>query len=776
MFVPGPPTPRSGTPAAVPSTVPPLDRPATDAGDRPCRFCGLPVRGVRSPEDAYCCFGCRVAASLTQAEGEEAQTHWAMTRLGLAVFFSMNVMVFTLVLWSQDLSQDAASRGPVAAGAADSAGPAWAAVWYDLARSAALLFTLPVVLLLGGPLAASAWEELRYRRGAQNILLMTGVAAALVYSLYALAHGGHVYFEVVCAVLVAVTLGRWLEATAKLRTTEALRGLKRLMPEQVRKLMDGQPHWVPTSSLEAGDLFRVLPGERVAADGVIVRHEAAIDEQAITGESLPVVRGPGMRVASGSLVLDGPLEMQAVLPPGEGTLARLILAVEQATGHKSRIERLVDRISRYFLPLVLLVAGWTLLFHASRGGPAAGMLACLAVLAIACPCALGLATPMALWAAIGRAAQAGVLVRSGDALMQLASARTCCFDKTGTLTTGQTQLAGFFAAHGENEMQILAIAAALADCSTHPLAQAIARHLAHDPSICRVALQRARQWPGRGIEGHISLRSSRDDRRPAPDASALQPASSDASTNEPTAELAAETRCVAYLGSRRWLESLHCALPPDLDQPLPEDQLAAEVCVAWDGKIRGRFLIRDRLRPESESTLAILRKNGIECTLLTGDKSSRASELGALLGVSWQAELLPEDKFAVIRNLARRGPVVMVGDGINDAPALAGADVGVALADGSDLARHSADVCLLTADLLRLPWLFALARQTTRTIRWNLVWAFGYNLVGMGLAAAGWLHPAVAAAAMTGSSLLVVSQSLALARFPLETSGKGGGP
>jgi P-type E1-E2 ATPase len=229
---------------------------------------------------------------------------------------------------------------------------------------------------------------------------------------------------------------------------------------------------------------------------------------------------------------------------------------------------------------------------------------------------------------------------------------------------------------------------------------------------------------------------------------------------------------MVYLGSRRWLESLNCEVPPDLDRPQPADQLAAEVCVAWGGKIRGRFLIRDRLRPEAEGTIALLRKNRIECILLTGDKAPRAAELAAQLGLSWQAELLPEDKFAAIRKLARSGPTVMVGDGINDAPALAGADVGVALADGSDLARHSADVCLLTADLLRLPWLLALARQTVRTIRWNLVWAFGYNLVGMGLAAAGWLHPAVAAAAMTGSSLFVVSQSLGLARFPLETPEK----
>lgn len=765
MFEPRPSTHATQSAAKERTGLPPAaDEP--DCGDRPCRFCGLPVRQAGRDGDAYCCFGCRVAASLTQAEGEVAQTRWAMTRLGLAVFFSMNVMVFTLVLWSQDLSQAATLPGAAGAGASGKALPEWSAVWYDLARYAALLFTVPVVLLLGGPLAASAWEELRCRRASQSVLLLTGVGAALLYSLYALASRGHVYFEVVCAVLVAVTLGRWLEATSKLRTTEALRQLQRLMPDQVRKLIDGQPRWVPTASLGAGDLFRVLPGERVAADGVVVRHQAAIDEQAISGESLPVVRGPGMRVASGCLVLDGPLDLVALLPPGQGTLARMISAVQQATLHKSRIERMVDRVSHYFLPLVLLVAAFTLLYHAAHSGIAAGMLACLAVLAIACPCALGLATPMALWAAIGRAAQAGVLVRTGDALVQLAAARTCCFDKTGTLTTGQTHVAQFEVAHGENAMQVLAIAGSLAQCSTHPMAQAIARHVAQEPSIPLGKAERVRQLPGRGIVGKIGWNElgSPSTGTPTPQESAPADTQVDRS--------AGSTTCAAYLGSRRWLESLNCALPPDLDRPLAADQLAGEVCVAWDGKVRGRFLVQDRLRPEAEGTVTLLRNSGLYCVLLTGDKPSRACDLAAELGLAWQAELLPEEKFAAIRSLAKDGPVVMVGDGINDAPALAGADVGVALADGTDLARHSADICLLTADLLRLPWLLALARQTVRTIRWNLFWALGYNFVGMGLAAAGWLHPVVAAVAMTGSSLLVVSQSLGLARFPLDACGQ----
>jgi heavy metal translocating P-type ATPase len=682
-----------------------------------CDFCSLPIYGapeVNGPR--YCCYGCRFAASVTAAGGDEAQARWAMTRLGLAIFFSMNVMVFTMLLWSQPIEPS----------------DQLAAIWYDLARYACLVFTLPVVLLLGGSLVEDAVAEIRRYQPSLSLLLCVGIAAALVYSLGSLwAGGGHVYFEVASTILVAVTLGRWLEATGKLKTTAALRGLKQLLPDQVRVLRYEREQLVPASELVAGVVFRVLPGERIAADGQIVQHEAAVDEQAVTGESLPVLRRAGDVVLSGTLVLDGPLDIRAIAAADEGTLARMIEAVAHATAARTRYERLAEQISRWFLPSVAVVAVATLTVHAWQGNPGAGLLAALAVLVIACPCALGLATPMALWAAVGRAAQSGVLVRDGDALACLANAKTICFDKTGTLTTGEATVEAVRYDAGLDEKVMLCVASALSRSSNHPLAAAIGRYadarLTNSSSVVQHALVR----PGRGIAGQC-------------------------------ADLAA----TAFLGSRRWMAECGQQIPSELVAAQSSaDDAAAEALVAWDGLVRARFTFREAVRPEAEATITLLRRLGLHCLMLTGDRQPRAQALAKSLGLDCQAALLPEAKLAAIRALQSAGPVVMVGDGINDAPALAAADAGIALGSGTDISRHSAQICLLTSDLARLPWLIWLARQTQHTIRWNLIWAFGYNIAGIGLAAAGWLHPVVAAIAMGLSSLFVVTNSLSLARL-----------
>jgi heavy metal translocating P-type ATPase len=700
-----------------------------DAKSPACDYCGLPTDGpLGSDEPRYCCYGCRFAASITAADGDEGQARWAMTRLGLAIFFSMNVMVFTMVLWAQP---------------AESADQL-AGVWYDLARYACLLFTLPVVLLLGAPLLHDAVAESCRGRASLSVLLSVGVTAALSYSIFSLlVDGGHIYFEVACTILVAVTLGRWLEASGKLQTTAAMRGLKQLLPDSVRLLCAGAEQVVAASQLVRGDSFRVLPGERVSADGQVICHEAAVDEQAVTGESLPVVRRPGDHVLSGSLVLDGPLDIRATAPAGEGTLARAIAAVTAATQARTKYERLAEQISRWLLPAIAIIALVTLAVHAMRGNPAGGLLAALAVLVIACPCALGLATPMALWAAIGRAAQAGVLIRDGDALSILAKARTVCFDKTGTLTTGEAAVQDLRLDATASESVCLSMARALSRMSSHPLAEAIARYAeARANGIEDLVAEQLLMRAGRGIAGRVG-----------------------------------PWETSAFLGSRAWLADCGQAVPVRL---LPgegcTDDGAAETLVAWDGRARGRFTFREDLRPEAEGTIALLRALGLAGVMLTGDRELRARTLAESLGIDHRSKLLPADKLMAIHELqVERGPVVMVGDGINDAPALAAADVGVALASGTDISRQSAGVCLLTSDLARLPWLVGLARQTERTIRWNLVWAFGYNLAGIALAAAGWLHPIVAAIAMGLSSLLVITNSLSLARFPLDEPAQEGG-
>ncbi len=684
------------------------------AAEAACLYCGLPA-GRAAPDDGprYCCFGCRFAASIADSSGADAQARWMMTRLGLAIFFTMNVMVFTMLLWSQpDAGSQAAAGSPAAE------------ALYGLARHACLLFTAPVLLLLGGPLLADALAELRSGRAALNLLLLLGVATAFALSAWATWRGtGHVYFEVACMVLVAVTLGRWLEASGKLRTTAALRELRTLLPDRVRLHAAGAEREIDLATVRVGDVLRILPGERVPTDGRITAGEAAIDEQAVTGESVPVVKRVGDRVHSGTCDLDGELFVEVTAAPGAGTLERLIDAVTAAAAGGRR-QRLAERLAAWFLPLVIVVAAATCAIQWRLFGPAAGVLAGLAVVVVSCPCALGLATPLALWAAVGRATRRHILIRDGDAFARLAEADAYCFDKTGTLTTGcsvrRIETEGPPSAAARR--RLLAVAAGLARASTHVHATAIVAAAAAE-GIEPAGVVNPRTVPGRGVE----------------------------------ATLAAGGGAVR-LGSPSWIRRCLAAA----DDPPADD--APQCLVAEGDAVLGGVWFAEVIRPEAAAAVQELQARGARGLMLSGDRAERAIAVAAPLGLECRAPLLPDEKLAAIESLRREGRrVVMVGDGINDAPALAAADVGVALGCGADVSRWSADICLLRDDLAELPWLADLARRTNRTIRWNLLWAFGYNAACIPLAATGLVHPAIAAAAMVASSLFVVTNSLRLA-------------
>lgn len=525
-------------------------------------------------------------------------------------------------------------------------------------------------------------------------------------------------------VLVAVTLGRWLEANGKLETTQALRDLEQLLPESVRLVSRGgtpqpapseQATTIPLAEARRGDLLRVLPGDVLPVDGEIASGEAAIDERMVTGESLPVSKGPGSTVHSGTANLDGELLVRVTAAPGEGTLERLVAAVREAAAAGCRQQRLAERVAGWFLPVVIAVAIAALAFHAWRSDLATGTLTALAVVVIACPCALGLATPMALWAAVGRAARRQILIRDADAFTQLRSTQAFGFDKTGTLTSGchVRSLCG----HGMSEEGLLALAAGLAAGSTHPLSAAITAE-ASRRGLAPERFEAVRSLAGRGLE---AVRQS------------------DGST--------------VRLGSGSWIAGFLAAGQPA--------DTSARCVVAINDTLAGSIEFAESLRPEAAGVVTAISEAGGSATILSGDQATAAAAIAKPLGMAWEAPLLPEEKLAWIE--AHR-PTVMVGDGLNDAPALAAADVGVALGCGADVSRWSADLCLLRDDLRDLLWLVDLADQTRSTIRWNLLWAFGYNAAAIPLAAAGIIHPAVAAAAMVVSSLLVVSNSLRLGR------------
>lgn len=685
-----------------------------------CSWCGLPLRGATptGTSPLYCCFGCRFAAEVSGGSGEQGAATWLLARLGLAVFLSMNVMVFTMALWSTELYGDLPD-------AADQ----FSTVLRGLFRYLCLLFSLPVLLLLGGPLADNAWRSLRRGLFNTDLLLVLGVGASYAYSTLAVIRdAGPVYFEVGCIVLVLVTLGRWLEATGKLKTTAALQALHRLLPDTACVVRAGAEATVPLTEVQVGDCLHVRAGERFGCDGIVSQGRAAVDEQVVTGEGEPATREPGDRVHGGSLNLDGDLFVTVTSPAKGGALARLIELVRQARLTRGHYELLADRVTAWFLPAVVLIALGAGGFHAWRQGAEQGILVGLAVLLIACPCALGLATPMAVWSALGQAARQQILFRNGEALERLATVRAVCFDKTGTLTTGQPTVTDATVAVPETSETVGRCTLGLAAASTHAHARALCATFGATDEEEAHACTDVRTLPGRGLTGRLRGKDS-----------------------------------WLFLGSSRLMQEVGCVWQPGLAQwaDAAERRGHSLTCLGWDGQIRAAYALREEIRPETGVALGALRRLKIEVRILTGDGCRRAEALGRELGVAIDAELLPEDKIRVVQEVRHRsGPTAFVGDGINDAPALASSDVGIALGCGADVAREAAAVCLLGNDLRRVPDAIELARRTVRVIRRNLFWAFFYNVLGIGLACTGQLNPVVAALAMVVSSFLVVTNSL----------------
>ena len=701
-----------------------------------CDYCGLPLprplfrrraEPVSAEGPSYCCSGCRFAASVTRERGAEGAASWTLTSLGLAIFFSMSVMVFTIALWSFDLYDSTASSAPE-----------MPAAFADLLRWLCLLFALPVLFLLGKPLAIDGLQHLRRGIPTSDLLLLTGVIAAYAYSTWNVLRGeGSVYFETGCVILVFVTLGRWLAATGRLQVTALLDRLQRLLPERIRRMESGAVVERALDDVRPGDRLVVQAGERLPVDGVIRCGAAALDEQVFTGESIPVERRVGEPVFAGTLNLDGTIQVEATARPREGAFGALLEAVRTARESRGRYQTAADRISRLFFPVITVIAAATVAGHAAVHGWTNGWLAGLSVVLIACPCALALATPLAMWAALGRAARRGVLFRSGEAVERLTEVRAIRFDKTGTLTTGTPVVLELHVAPGADRGLVHSQAAALAVHSPHVFSQAIAREAAHE-GITAQPLDSARSVPGCGVEANLSAKGES-----------------------------------WRIGRWDWLEECGATAPADLKQAGLQAQHAGRpiVAVAVGDRICGLFVLAEELRPGVRPALQRLQQVGLDVGILTGDHPWRAAQLAENLGVQASAALSPAEKARTLARVQEQiGPVAMVGDGINDAPALAAADVGIALGCGTDVTRDSADICLLGNDLAALPWALELAQQTVRVVRGNLAWAFGYNAIGVVLAAAGWLHPSVAAVLMVVSSVVVISRSMRLGHEPEDSA------
>ena len=610
----------------------------------------------------------------------------------------------------------------------------WAGIHLMLPGWLQFALATPVQFYFGARFYKAGWKAARAGSGNMDLLVALGTSAAYGLSVYQWLTAGemlpHLYFEASAVVITLVLLGKWLESRAKRQTASAIRALQVLRPESARVRRDGVEIDLPVEQVKVGDLVVIRPGERVAVDGVVVEGASQINESLITGESLPVDKHPGDKVTGGAINADGLLLVRTQAVGGETTLSRIIRLVEDAQAAKAPIQHLVDKVSAIFVPVVLVLALLTMLgWWFATGELENAIINAVAVLVIACPCALGLATPTAIMAGTGVAARYGILIKDAEALEVAHAVNTVVFDKTGTLTIGKPALAALHA-HGIGDARLLQLAASIQRGSEHSLATAVldaasARHIEPLPATALSAL------PGRGLAAHV-------------DGLELK------------------------LGSTRLMQELNVDMTPLAAQALSLENTGNTISWLASGtQLLGLFAFSDQVKPNAQAAIAHLHSLGIQTVMLTGDNQGSADAVGQLLGIDTvAAKMLPADKTAKIVALKGEGAkVAMVGDGINDAPALAAADVGIAMSTGTDVAMHAAGITLMRGDPALVADAIDISRRTYSKIRQNLFWAFIYNMIGIPLAAFGLLNPMVAGAAMAFSSVSVISNALLLRRW-----------
>lgn len=648
----------------------------------------------------FCCYGCSFTYSVLGEQGEAGHANLFLVRLGIAAFLAMNVMALSWAIYDQQ----------------------WIALGMDehaLPWLAKLLFvlSLPIMIFAGYPFVRNAIAELRSLRLSMDSLIALGTVAAFLFSsMQAFSGGDRLYFDTATMTLVLVTAGRYLEAHAKVRASSAIKQLLQLRPDVARVVRNGNEEFVPASQVTPGTTITILPGERVPLDGVIISGSTSVDESFLTGESLPKSKRAGDELYAATLNIDGAVTLRVTAAQQETLHSQIVRLMEQAQQSRSPLQQTVDRIAGLFIPIVIGVAALTVLGWWYVAGAEEALLHGLTVLVVACPCALGIGAPVATATAIGYAAEHGVLLRSSETLEALAGTTIVAFDKTGTLTYPELQVTSFNAEAEYDD--VLSIAASIERNSNHPIGRALVRYAAERG----VPLQDSRNitvLPGKGVRGEVRVNGE-------------------------------------------WKEVF--AGRPEMFGLQEKDGLGGtRVYIGWDGAIRGEAVLSESVRQGAREAISRLRSQTIETVILSGDSDVATKRLADAVGISTvYSQLLPHEKVRILQSLQTRGTTVMVGDGINDAPSLAAANVGITLGSATDIARESADVTIIGDHVEKIPWLIAYSRKVLRTITWNLLWAFGYNSVGIALAVVGILQPVIAAAAMILSSVFVIANSLRL--------------
>ena len=676
-----------------------------------CSHCSLPVgsygqrREVDGETHRFCCYGCCLAYQVSHGEREEPAAAGLLIRLGVGAFLAMNIMLFSLLLYSGSLGVENKN------------------ILHGIHILLWILAT-PVVVFLGVPFMRNAWQQSRHGRLTADTLVSIGALAAYGYSaLQVIVAGNVVYFDTATMLLVLFTLGRYLEATGRVRTVRSLAPMLDAERSTATIVDDDVDREQPVTAIRRGIVVRISPGERVPVDGVVIEGRSACNEAILTGQSEDQPKQPGAHVHAGSMNGNGQLLVRATSAGDDTRWIRMSRQIRQLLSRKSLVSELVDRVAAVFVPAVVLLAIGTVYYWNQQGDFDQALMAGLAVLVVACPCALGLAAPLASAIGLGQAAQRGILIRGGAVLERLARVNAVAFDKTGTLTTDKQRVIHIETA-GCTELTLLQRMSGLAQGSEHPAARAILRYI-RERGITPIPGSELQVTPGQGISGTLSGHYS-------------------------------------AMGSANYMIELGWPVPLNLMAGTEDTDGYTRVYIGWGHHVRGLLQLSDTPKSEVRCMIETLNSNGFSTCLLSGDTALAVARSANAVGINeWYAGLMPTQKVSTLESWAQaHGAVAMVGDGLNDGPALAEASVGIAVGEATDLARETADVVLPKAALGQLPWLFQLARQVRKTILTNVGWALGYNLVALSLATAGLLLPIIAAGLMAGSSLVVVVNSL----------------
>ncbi len=678
-----------------------------------CYQCGIPITGkpvtykVDGEYRDFCCFGCYLIYKTTGMRGEESTAVAFLGKFGFGYFFAMLVFMLSTYLYGAHMTPDDPQ----------------AQAFVGFIKYVILILATPVMLLLGVPILRNAFSGGRINLNTDTLIVLGSFSAYFlsVYSVFT--NKPTIYFETATMILVLMTFGRYIETSSRAKASNFMKELLKLSPEKAVVIRDGQEVEVNRDEIKVGDIVKIIPGEKIPADGVVIEGQGHVDESLLTGETKPVFKKVGDELYTGTTNIDGSFKIKVNKPAEDWTLNRFIQIMKEIRATKAPINRIADTIAYYFLPVIVTIATAAGIYWYLHEGFEKALIVFMSVLLISCPCAFSIGAPLALWIGLSEAMREGIIIKGADILEKLSTVKTVFFDKTGTITE-RNMVVSYVKALDEN---IVKLACCLERNSEHPLAKSFVSYCVQKGFVSDCKVEDFRVHFGFGVEGVVN-------------------------------------GVHLYIGSKVYMEKLGLDIPEELAKVEKEAEKNGEIVVfiATDEKVAGVVTFAQKIRQEAPKVIQVLKKLKINVGVLTGDTPYFAKVLKEKLGIeNIKAGLMPEDKLKVIQEEKSKGKTVaMVGDGINDAPALAQADIGIAMGCGTDLTRESANISLLSDDLRKVPLSILLAKKVRKVIYTNMFWAFIYNLIGIGLAVSGKLSPIFAALAMVLSSAFVIANSI----------------